>query len=55
MFGPAGFNYVYLIYGMYYSLNFVTETEGFPAATLIRGVHVISIYIPQILQKLEVK
>ena len=39
MFGPAGFSYVYLIYGMYYCLNFVTETEGFPAATLIRGVH----------------
>ncbi|MEY4464246.1 MAG: hypothetical protein RLZZ81_1217 [Pseudomonadota bacterium] len=42
MFGPAGFSYVYLIYGMYYCLNFVTEAEGFPAATLIRGVHVIS-------------
>jgi len=42
MFGLAGFSYVYLIYGMYYCLNFVTETDGFPAATLIRGVHVIS-------------
>ena len=42
MFGPAGFSYVYLIYGMYYCLNFVTETDGFPAATLIRGAHVIS-------------
>lgn len=42
MFGPAGFSYVYLIYGMYYCLNFVTETEGFPAATLIRGVQIIS-------------
>ncbi|ADE29875.1 DNA-3-methyladenine glycosylase [Rickettsia prowazekii] len=42
MFGPAGFSYVYLIYGMYYCLNFVTEDEGFPAATLIRGVYVIS-------------
>ncbi|ABV74822.1 3-methyladenine DNA glycosylase [Rickettsia akari str. Hartford] len=27
---------------MYYCLNFVTETECFHAATLIRGVHVIS-------------
>ncbi|HJD64936.1 MAG TPA: DNA-3-methyladenine glycosylase [Rickettsia endosymbiont of Diachasma alloeum] len=42
MFGPAGFSYVYLIYGMYYCLNFVTETDGFPAATLIRGLYVIS-------------
>nr|WP_253307781.1 DNA-3-methyladenine glycosylase [Rickettsia endosymbiont of Ceutorhynchus assimilis] len=42
MFGLPGFSYVYLIYGMYYCLNFVTEIEGFPAAVLIRGVHVIS-------------
>lgn len=38
MFGPAGFAYVYLIYGMYYCLNIVTEREGFPAAVLIRGL-----------------
>ena len=38
MFGKAGYSYVYLIYGMYYCLNFVTEEEGFPAAVLIRGV-----------------
>ncbi len=38
MFGPAGFSYVYLIYGMYHCLNFVTEREGFPAAVLIRGI-----------------
>lgn len=38
MFGKPGFSYVYLIYGMYYCLNFVTEEEGFPAAVLIRGV-----------------
>lgn len=38
MFGPAGFSYIYLIYGMYYCLNIVTEKEGFPAAVLIRGV-----------------
>ncbi len=38
MFGPAGVSYVYLIYGMYHCLNFVTEREGFPAAVLIRGV-----------------
>jgi DNA-3-methyladenine glycosylase len=38
MFGPAGYSYVYLIYGMYHCLNVVTEREGNPAAVLIRGV-----------------
>lgn len=38
MFGPAGHSYIYLIYGMYHCLNFVTEKEGFPAAVLIRGL-----------------
>lgn len=40
MFGKAGVSYVYFIYGMYHCLNFVTEAEGFPAAVLIRGVHI---------------
>src|SRR3989338_3652924 len=38
MFGPAGFSYVYMVYGMYYCLNIVTEKEGNPSAVLIRGV-----------------
>ena len=38
MFGPPGHSYIYLIYGMYHCLNFVTEQEGFPAAVLIRGI-----------------
>lgn len=38
MFGPPGFLYVYLIYGLYHLINFVTENEGFPAAVLIRGL-----------------
>ena len=38
MFGPAGFWYVYLIYGMYWMLNIVTGPEDFPAAILIRTV-----------------
>ncbi len=41
MFGQAGFSYVYLIYGMYYCLNIVTEKEGFPAAVLIRGIKLL--------------
>lgn len=38
MFCAAGFSYVYLIYGMYYCLNIVTEREGFSAEVLIRGI-----------------
>lgn len=37
MFGPAGHAYIYLIYGMYYCLNIVTEKENYPAAVLIRA------------------
>jgi DNA-3-methyladenine glycosylase len=41
MFGPAGYTYVYFIYGMYYCLNVVTEGEGSPAAVLIRSLMLI--------------
>lgn len=38
MFGEAGRAYIYLIYGMYYCLNIVTEKKDYPAAVLIRSV-----------------
>ena len=38
MFGPAGFSYVYFIYGMYFCLNFTTEKKGIPGAILIRAL-----------------
>ena len=38
MFGEAGHWYVYLVYGMHYCLNIVTEKNGYPAAILIRSV-----------------
>jgi DNA-3-methyladenine glycosylase len=43
MYGEPGHAYVYMIYGMYYCLNIVTEKKDFPAAALIRGVEIESI------------
>ena len=37
LFAPAGVSYIYLIYGMYHCLNFITEGEGEPCGVLIRG------------------
>jgi DNA-3-methyladenine glycosylase len=41
MFGDPGVAYVYLIYGMYPILNFVTEPQGEPGAVLIRAIEPI--------------
>ena len=38
LFSQPGTAYIYLIYGMYHCLNFVTEPEGEPAAVLLRGL-----------------
>ena len=42
LFGPPGYSYLYLIYGCYHCLNFVTEPEGEPSGVLIRAVQPIS-------------
>ena len=41
LYAPPGTAYIYLIYGMYHCLNFVTEPEGEPCAVLIRGLEAV--------------
>lgn len=38
MYGNAGLSYVFIIYGMYYCFNVVTQKEGIPEAVLIRAL-----------------
>ncbi len=43
MFGPSGWAYVYLIYGIYHCLNVVTDLDGVPSAVLIRALQLDAI------------
>ncbi len=42
LYGEPGYAYVYLIYGMYYCFNIVTEVKDFPSAVLLRACEPVS-------------
>jgi DNA-3-methyladenine glycosylase len=41
-FGPGGYAYIYLIYGMYYCFNFVTNMRNYPEVVLLRALEPIA-------------
>jgi DNA-3-methyladenine glycosylase len=42
IFGPPGYAYVYIVYGMYECLNLVAEAEGKPGCVLIRALEPVA-------------
>jgi len=42
LFGPAGFAYVYSIYGLYYCMNFSCEKAGFGGGVLLRALEPVA-------------
>jgi DNA-3-methyladenine glycosylase len=42
LFGPAGYAYVYAIYGRYFCMNFSCETEGLGGGVLLRALEPVA-------------